>query len=81
MNRSRSIPEELIKLKANQIWKKRLREGRDGTPESDWIEAKRYWEKHRCQVFLWRLELESRLTPIPAGTLNGTVQILSPVRI
>ena len=56
MNKPRSIPQELIKLKANQIWKKRRREGRDGTPESDWIEAKKYLEKHRWQVFLWRLE-------------------------
>ena len=56
MNKPRSIPQELIKLKANKIWKTRLREGRDGTPESDWIEAQKYLEKHRWQVFLWRLE-------------------------
>ncbi len=55
MNHSRSIPEELIKVKANKIWKKRQREGRYGTPESDWSEAKKYLEKHRWEVFLWRL--------------------------
>ena len=55
MNKSRSIPEELIKLKANEIWRKRLREGIDGTPESDWLQAKKYLEKHRWPVFLWRL--------------------------
>ena len=55
-NKSRSIPKELVRLKANEIWKNRLREGRDGTAESDWIEAKEYLEKHWWKVFLWRLE-------------------------
>lgn len=55
MSRSRSIPEELIKLKANEIWKKRLREGREGDSESDWFKAKKYLQKHRWQVVLWRL--------------------------
>ncbi len=55
-NKSRSIPKELIRLKANEIWKNRLREGKDGTAESDWIEAKDYLEQHWWKVFLWRLE-------------------------
>ncbi len=55
-NKSRSIPKELIRLKANEIWKTRLREGIDGTPESDWIEAKEYLEKNWWKVFLWRLQ-------------------------
>lgn len=50
------IPEELIKIKANQIWKKRLRKGRDGTPESDWIEARKYLEKHWWEVWFWKLK-------------------------
>lgn len=55
-NKSRSIPKELIRLKANEIWKNRLREGIDGTAEGDWIEAKEYLEKHWWKVFLWRLK-------------------------
>ena len=55
MSRLRSIPEELIKIKAHQFWEKRQREGRDGTPESDWIEAKKYLEKHQWKVFWWEV--------------------------
>ncbi len=55
MSRSHSIPEKLIKIKAHNIWKKRLREVRDGTAGSDWIEARQYLEKHQWEVFLWRL--------------------------
>ena len=54
MKKSRSIPEELIQIKANQIWKNRLRLGIDGTPESDWLKAQQYLEKHWWQVWLWR---------------------------
>ena len=39
---SRSIPEELIRIKAHEIWKKRQLEGIDGTSERDWIEARHY---------------------------------------
>ena len=55
MSKSRSIPEELIKIKAHEIYKERQHKGKDGTPESDWIEAKKYLEKHRWEVPLWRL--------------------------
>ncbi len=55
-NKSRSIPKELIRLKANEIWQNRLRKGIDGTAESDWLEAKKYLEKHWWKVFLWRLQ-------------------------
>ena len=53
---SRSIPKELIRLKANQIWQERLRQGRSGTPESDWMAAKEYLESHWWKVLLWRWE-------------------------
>ncbi len=56
MKKSRSIPEELIQLKAHQIWKNRQRKGKGGTPESDWIEGKKYLEKHWWEVWLWRLK-------------------------
>ncbi len=55
MNRLSLIPEELIRIKADKIWKKRLRDGRDGTPESDWQEAKQYLATHPREVLLWRL--------------------------
>ena len=48
-------PEELIELKAHQIWEKRQLDGREGTPQSDWDEAKQYLEKHRWGILLWRL--------------------------
>ncbi len=54
MKRSHSIPEELIQIKANQIWKSRLRARIDGTPEGDWLKAQRYLEKHRWKVWLWK---------------------------
>ncbi len=55
MKKTRSIPRELIEDKAHKIWQKRDLEGRDGTAESDWNEAKEYLEKHRGEVFLWKL--------------------------
>ena len=58
MSNSRSIPEELIKIKAYEIWKKRQREGRDGTPTSDWIEARKYLEESikREAYLLWEAD-------------------------
>ena len=56
MSKSRSLPEELIKIKAHEIWEKRQREGRDGTPEGDWIKAKKYLEKHWWEVYWWKLK-------------------------
>lgn len=61
---SRSIPEELIKIKAQTIWKKRQSEGVQGTPKSDWIEARQYLEKHRWQVFHWKLTQSLSNRPI-----------------
>ena len=55
MIRSHSIPEKLIKIKAHQFWEKRQLEEIDGTPGGDWREARHYLEKHRQEVFLWRL--------------------------
>ncbi len=60
MRRSRSIPEELIKVKAHKIWEKRLLKGRDGTPESDWEKARQYLEKHRWEVFWWKFRKRCR---------------------
>ncbi len=50
------IPEELIELKAHQIWEKRQLDGKKGTPESDWDEAKQYLEekKNRQKVRQWK---------------------------
>ena len=48
------IPESLIKIKAHQIWEKRQLDGTDGTPQSDWEEAKQYLEEHRWEVRQWR---------------------------
>ena len=45
MSKSSWIPEELIKTKAQEIWKARQREGRDGTADDDWEEAVNYLEK------------------------------------
>ncbi len=47
-------PEELIELKAHQIWEKRQLDGREGTPQSDWKEAKQYLEKNRWEVRQWK---------------------------
>lgn len=55
MSKFRSIPEELIKIKAHQFGEKRQLEGRDGTPESAREEAIKYLKKHQWEVFLWRL--------------------------
>ena len=48
------IPEELIRLKAHQIWKERQLDEREGTPQSDWQEAKQYLDKHWREVFWWK---------------------------
>ena len=64
MNKSLSIPEELIKIKAQEFWKKRQREGRDGTPEDSRIEARQYLEKHRWEVFQWKLTQRLSKRPI-----------------
>ncbi len=61
MNKSRSIPEELIKVKAHEIWKKRLHEGRGGTPKDSRIEAKKYLENHRWEVLWWQANNTLRL--------------------
>ncbi len=64
MSRSRSIPEKLIKIKAQTIWEKRQSEGLQGTSESDWIEARQYLEKHRWEVFQWKLAQSLANRPI-----------------
>ena len=55
MSRSRSIPEELIRIKAQAIWKKRQRQRRNGTPQSDWEEARQYLQNHQWEVFFWEI--------------------------
>ena len=55
MNKSSSIPEELIEVKAYKIWKERRRKGIDGPSEEDWRKAKEYLEKHRWEVFWWEV--------------------------
>ena len=52
--RQKTIPEELISTKAHQIWKQRQKNGRAGTAESDWIEARQYLEKHWWVVIWWK---------------------------
>lgn len=55
MNKPHQIPEELIRFKAHKLWEERLQKQRNETAESDWISAKNYLEKHRMEVFLWKL--------------------------
>ena len=77
MNKSRSIPKELIKVKAHKIWKKRLREGKDGTPEDDWIKAKKYLEKHGGKVFLWKLgKTLNKLWKLIARKVRASIRTL-----
>ena len=67
MSKPSSIPEELIRIKAHKIWKKRQRKGRDSTPESnwsDWNKAKKYLEKRPWEVFLWKLTKTLSKRPI-----------------
>jgi uncharacterized protein YjbI with pentapeptide repeats len=48
------IPEALIQARAYEIWKTRQREGKDGSPEKDWEQARAYLESERWeQVFIW----------------------------
>ena len=54
MSRFCSIPEELIAIAAHKVWKKRLVEGKNGTPERDWIDARQYLEKHPWEVWQWK---------------------------
>ena len=61
---SRSIPEELIRIKAQTIWEKRQSEGLQGNPENDWIEARQYLEKHRWEVLQWKLSQSLAKRPI-----------------
>ena len=55
MSKSRSIPEELIKIKADQIGKKRESQGKVKTPEVDLVIARQYLEKHWWEVFCWQV--------------------------
>ena len=58
MSKSRSIPEELIKIRAYAYWEQRQHKGTDvtdGSHQEDWIEAKKYLEKHWWEVWLWKL--------------------------
>lgn len=50
----RSIPEELIRIKANKIWKKRKSEEKNGTPDGDWREARQYMKEHWWEVLWWK---------------------------
>ena len=48
------IPEALIQARAYEIWKTRQREGKDGSPEKDWEQARAYLESGRLeQVLIW----------------------------
>ncbi len=61
MKKTRSIPKELIEDKAHKIWQKRDLEGKEGTAEGDWLEAKEYLEKHYLRViFLWKVNTPVR---------------------
>ena len=64
MSRSHSIPEELIKIKAQVISKKRQSKRLQSTPEVDLIEARQYLEKHRWEVFQWKLSQSLANRPI-----------------
>ncbi len=55
MSKFRSIPEELIRIRAYAYWEQRQREGTDGSHEKDWRKAEEDLEKHRWQVWLWKL--------------------------
>ena len=46
----------IIELKAHQIWEKRQLDGREGTSQSDWEEARQYLEekKNRQKVCQWK---------------------------
>ncbi|MGK7935019.1 MAG: pentapeptide repeat-containing protein, partial [Xenococcaceae cyanobacterium] len=77
MKRSRSIPRELIEDKAHKIWQKRALEGRDGTPEDDWNEAKKYLENHRGEVFLWKLgKVLNKLRKLIGRKVRASTRIL-----
>ncbi|MDJ0647424.1 MAG: hypothetical protein QNJ60_01850 [Xenococcaceae cyanobacterium MO_188.B19] len=68
MSRSRWISEELIKIKADQIGKKRERQGRVKTPDVDLVIAKQYFKKYWWLVFWWKYKkLLFTLTLIAAG--------------
>ena len=47
-------PEELIEIKAYQIWEQRQLDGREGDPQRDWEKAKQCLEKCWREVFWWK---------------------------
>ncbi len=49
-----SIPFELHKIKAQQIYQRRKAEGKDGNPEKDWEIARRYFYRHPNIVRVWK---------------------------
>ncbi len=55
MSKSRSIPEELIKIKADQIGKKRESQGKVKTPEVDLVIARQDLEEHWWKIFCWKV--------------------------
>ena len=64
MNKSTSIPEELIKIKSQEFWKKRQGEAREGTPEDSRIDARQYLEKHPGEVWQWKVTKNLSKRPI-----------------
>ena len=72
MSKSRSIPEELIRLKAYEIKEERQQcEEKGILSEKTWIDdyhdyldAKKYLEKHRWEVFQWKLTKTLSKRPI-----------------
>lgn len=47
------IPFELQKIKAQQIYEQRLAEGKSGTPENDWLQAKIKLEQNPLAIRAW----------------------------
>ena len=56
MKKFRWISEELVKIKAYQIWEERKDKGVNGRCEQDWMNAWKYLKKHWWEVLWWRLK-------------------------
>lgn len=71
MSKPLELPEELIRIKAHEIWQKRQSEGEYGTAESDWDEsdwdesdwdkAVDYLKNHPWEVSQWELRKRKTL--------------------
>ena len=80
MSKPSHIPEELIELKAYQIWQKRQLDGRGGTPQNAFL-----FQANLQYAYLWHANLQEvnlRDANLQGAVLGGSIfKMLSYMRL